>query len=82
MRARVSSKGQLVIPKELRTRRGLHPVAELDIEEVPEGVLLRLLPAPSAGVLDDLLGCTGYHGPRRALEKMEAGIRKGARAAS
>jgi bifunctional DNA-binding transcriptional regulator/antitoxin component of YhaV-PrlF toxin-antitoxin module len=30
-----------MIPKELRERRGLTPGAELDIEEVPGGVLRR-----------------------------------------
>jgi AbrB family looped-hinge helix DNA binding protein len=78
MRTQMSSKGQIVLPKELRDRRGLAPGAEVEIEEVPEGVLLRLVKAPDAAALDDLLGGTGYRGPRRTLAEMEAGIRKGA----
>jgi hypothetical protein len=29
--------------------------------------------------LEDLIGCTGYQGPARTLEEMEAGIARGAR---
>jgi AbrB family looped-hinge helix DNA binding protein len=79
MRTQMSSKGQIVLPKELRDRRGLNPGTEMEIEEVPEGVLLRLVKAPEAAALEALLGCTGYRGPRKTLAEMEAGIRKGAR---
>ncbi len=81
MRTTLSSKGQIVIPKELRDRRGLHTGAELEIEEVPEGMLLRLVVAPSAEAVGELLGCAGYRGPRKTIAQMEEGIRKGARAA-
>ena len=80
MRTSVSSKGQIVIPKELRDRRGLHTGTELEIEEVPEGMLLRLVVAPSADAVGTLLGCAGYRGPRKTIAQMEEGIRKGARA--
>ena len=29
--------------------------------------------------LEDLIGCTGYHGPAKTLEEMEASIARGAR---
>ena len=79
MRTTLSSKGQIVLPKELRDRRGLRAGAELEIEEVPEGMLLRLVGGVSAGALGELLGCTGYRGPRKTIAQMEEGIRKGAR---
>jgi AbrB family looped-hinge helix DNA binding protein len=79
MRARVSSKGQLVLPTEIRRRRGIEPGSEVEIEEVPEGVLLRFVRGPVAASLDDLLGCTGYTGPRKTLQDMEEAIREGAR---
>ncbi len=81
MRTTLSSKGQIVIPKELRDRRGLHTGTELEIEEVPEGMLLRLVATPSADAVGGLLGCAGYRGPRKTIAQMEEGIRKGARAA-
>jgi AbrB family looped-hinge helix DNA binding protein len=80
MRARVSSKGQLVLPAEVRHRRGIEAGSEVEIEEVPGGVLLRLVRGPIAASLDDLLGCTGYTGPKKTLQDMEEAIRQGARA--
>lgn len=80
MRARVSSKGQLVLPKEIREARGLGPGSEVDIQEVPGGILLKLVRSPEQTSVEDLLGCTGYRGPRKTLKDMEEAIREGARA--
>lgn len=79
MRARVSSKGQLVLPKVIRERRGIGAGSELELEEVPGGVLLTLVRGPETATLDDLLGCAGYTGPKKTLGDMEAAIREGAR---
>jgi AbrB family looped-hinge helix DNA binding protein len=75
MKARLSSKGQIVLPKYLRDRRGWSPGTVLDVEEVPEGVLLRFVKRPPVASVEDLLGCTGYRGPRRSLAEMDAAIR-------
>jgi AbrB family looped-hinge helix DNA binding protein len=80
MRAKISSKGQLVLPKDLRERRGMVEGAEVDVEEVQEGVLLKLVRGPEGASLGDLVGCTGYRGGRKSLEDMEAAVRKNARA--
>jgi AbrB family looped-hinge helix DNA binding protein len=80
MRARISSKGQLVLPKEIRESRGLGPGSEVEIQEVPGGILLQLVRGPSPTSVEDLLGCTGYRGPRRTLKEMEEAIREGGRA--
>ena len=79
MRTRLSSKGQLILPTELRARRGWRASTELDVEEVPEGVLLRLAGRPRETALEDLVGCTGYRGTKKSLEQMDAAIRGGAR---
>jgi len=79
MRARVSSKGQLVLPKNIRESRGLGPGSEVDIEEVPGGVLIKLVRGPAQVSAEDLLGCAGYRGPRKTLQEMEEAIREGAR---
>ncbi|MGH7436870.1 MAG: AbrB/MazE/SpoVT family DNA-binding domain-containing protein [Polyangiaceae bacterium] len=80
MRARVSSKGQLVLPKAIRRSRHLVPGSEVEVEEVPGGVLLKLVRGPQQASIDDLLGCTGYRGPTRTLQDMERAIAIGARA--
>lgn len=80
MTTRLSTKGQLIIPKEIRDRHGWVAGMELSIEESAGGVMLRpareLLPETT---LADLVGCTGYRGPSRSLEEMEAAIVRGAR---
>ena len=78
-RTRMSSKGQIVLPKAIRDKRGWTEGTELEIEEVPGGLLLRLVPAPREASIEELLGCTGYRGRRRSIEDMEAAIRRGAR---
>jgi AbrB family looped-hinge helix DNA binding protein len=75
---RLSTKGQLVIPKEIRERHGWQPGMELEIEDREDHLILR----PAADLpevsLDELAGCAGYEGPARSLEDMEAGIAEGA----
>ena len=78
MRARLSSKGQLVLPKRIRDKRGWNQGSKVEIEEVPGGVLLRLVRDSEPATLDALLGCTGYRGAPRTLAQMEAAIREGA----
>ena len=76
---RLSSKGQVVIPKAIRAARGWESGAELAVEDTAEGVLLRpvrLFPSTSVA---DVLGCAGYRGPRKTLADMEAAIAEGAK---
>jgi AbrB family looped-hinge helix DNA binding protein len=82
MKTRLSSKGQLVLPKVLRERYGLKEGTEVELEEVEGGVLLHFVPATGVASLDDLLGCVGYHGPRRSLVAMQRAIARGARASA
>jgi len=77
--SRLSTKGQLIIPKEIRDRHGWRPGKELILEDRGDEVVLRsslVLPETS---LEDLVGCTGYKGPRRSLEEMEEAIARGAK---
>lgn len=69
---RMSSKGQVVIPREIRAAHAWTPGLEFEVEDRPEGVLLRpRTPFPRTSV-SDVVGCTGYVGPRRALTEMRA----------
>jgi AbrB family looped-hinge helix DNA binding protein len=71
----VSTKGQVVLPAELRRRQGWKPGTRLTAEETPEGVLLRrsepLFPPTR---LEDVYGCLRYDGPPISIEDMDAGI--------
>ncbi len=81
MISRLSTKGQLIIPKEIRDRNGWRPGTELEIEDHDGWLVVRLHQTGKATTLDDLFGCSGYVGPRRSLEEMEAAIARGARQA-
>jgi AbrB family looped-hinge helix DNA binding protein len=76
---RLSTKGQLIIPKQVRRRHGWRAGTEILVEDRGDCVVLRAPEGLAATTLDDLVGCTGYHGPARSLEEMEAGIARGAR---
>jgi AbrB family looped-hinge helix DNA binding protein len=74
VRTRVSSKGQVVVPREVRDRRGWREGTELVVEETPRGVLLRLAEPARTLDISELIGSAGYSGPRRTLADMERGI--------
>lgn len=81
MVTKLSTKGQLIIPKEIRDRHGWSAGTEIEIEDRSDTVVLRPvddLQYPET-TFDDLVGCAGYRGPRRSQEEMEAGIARGAR---
>jgi AbrB family looped-hinge helix DNA binding protein len=67
MRTRVSTKGQIVLPAELRQRDGIEAGQEFEVERVDaeEYRLRRVAPAPNEGLVDWLLACPqkGYFVP-------------------
>jgi AbrB family looped-hinge helix DNA binding protein len=69
---RVSTKGQIVIPGEIRTRHGWQAGTELIVEDQGDALVLReAKPFPPTRV-EDGLGCTGYRGPAHSVEEMDA----------
>ena len=76
---RLSTKGQLIIPKEIRQRHGWTAGTELLVEDHGDSVILRRAEDLPATTLEELVGCVGYTGPALSLEEMEAGIARGAR---
>jgi AbrB family looped-hinge helix DNA binding protein len=71
MRTRLSSKGQLIIPKEVRDRHGW--VAGTELEVVDKGHAVELRPAPSfpRTRLEDVVGMLKYDGPPLSIEDMD-----------
>ncbi len=67
MKARVSSKGQIVLPAEIRRRDGIRAGEELEVERLAPGEyrLFRVAPPLDEGLVDWLLGFPekGYFGP-------------------
>ena len=73
---RLSTKGQVVLPKEIRESLGLAPGAELEVEVLDGSVVLRPIRRTT---VDDILGMLAWSGPARTIEEMEAAIALGAR---
>ncbi len=79
MTTRLSTKGQLIIPQEIRNKKGWRAGTELLVEDHGAFVALRRPQTLPTAELDDLVGCTGYHGPAKTLADMQAAIAKGAK---
>jgi AbrB family looped-hinge helix DNA binding protein len=77
---KLSSKGQVVLPKSVREARSWEPGTEFAVEEVSEGVLLRpLRPFPPTN-FEEVFGCLKYSGRAKTLGQMEKAIARGVRA--
>ena len=61
MKTTVSTKGQLILPAEIRHRDNIEPGQEFDVERINRGEyrLLRREPPPNEGLVDWLLACPG-----------------------
>lgn len=76
---KLSSKGQVILPKSVRVAHNWQAGMEFAVEEVADGVLLRPLKPFPATHLEDVAGCVGYKGPKKSLEDMEQAILSEAR---
>ena len=76
---RLSNKGQIVIPKNVRTVHGWEPGLEFVVEDTGDGIKLKPTTPYLEAKAEELLGCVGYKGPKKSLKEMEAAIAKGAR---
>jgi AbrB family looped-hinge helix DNA binding protein len=77
---RLSSKGQLVLPKAIREADAWTEGTEFIVERVPEGVLLRPVRSLPATRLEDVIGCAGYRGAARSAADMQRAIARGVKA--
>jgi AbrB family looped-hinge helix DNA binding protein len=59
MTTTVSTKGQIVLPAEIRQQDGIEPGQEFDVERIDRGEyrLVRRRPRPNEGLVDWLLDC-------------------------
>jgi len=71
---KLSSRGQVIIPKSMRESRHWQPGTEFAIEETTEGVLLRPLKPFKPTRHENVFGCLKYGGPPLSLEDMENAI--------
>ncbi|MDT8389279.1 MAG: AbrB/MazE/SpoVT family DNA-binding domain-containing protein [Lentisphaeria bacterium] len=74
--AKLSTKGQIVIPGAIRRRHHWNYGQSLVVEDAEDGVLLRTAPAGKG--LGKLVGIAGYCDKPKTLADMDAAIKKGA----
>ena len=81
---KLSARGQIAIPKAIRTARKWKAGTEFVIQETSEGVLLKarkkirthakVRNGAKAFSWDDLIGIVKYKGPRRSIRDMDKGV--------
>jgi AbrB family looped-hinge helix DNA binding protein len=71
---RLSTKGQVILPKSVRDSRAWLPGTRFAVEETPEGVLLRPLRRFRETRLEDVIGCLKYTGKPKTISQMKQGI--------
>jgi AbrB family looped-hinge helix DNA binding protein len=74
---KLSSEGQVLIPKALRDAYHWEAGQELIAIDTGDGILLKPKKPFQKTTIEQVLGCLQYHGTPRSIEDMEAAIRKG-----
>lgn len=72
----LSTKGQLILPQAIRQRRQWGPGTRLQVEDTPDGVLLKAAPLFAPTRPEDVFGSARRKGPAISLENMDAAIAK------
>lgn len=74
---RLSSKGQVIIPKSIRDAHRWQAGQELVVLDVEEGLLLKAKKPFKETSVDTVAGCLSAVEKPKSLQDMKAGIRKG-----
>jgi AbrB family looped-hinge helix DNA binding protein len=72
---RLSSKGQVILPKSVRDAHKWRPGTEFIVENTADGILLRPAKPFPPTRLEDVAGCLRYAGKPKTLSQMQAAIR-------
>jgi AbrB family looped-hinge helix DNA binding protein len=73
----LSSKGQVIIPKPLRSLHNWHPGQKLQVIDTDDGILLKAAKPFEETTLASVAGCLPYTGKAKTLEEMAEAIRRG-----
>jgi len=73
-RTRLSTKGQVILPKNLRSSHSWGPGTEFTVEERGDGILLRPAARFPETNLEEVAGCLGTGRKPKTLAQMEAAI--------
>jgi AbrB family looped-hinge helix DNA binding protein len=73
-KTRLSTKGQVILPKSIRDSRDWRPGTTLTVEETSDGVLLRPAGRFPRTRIEDVAGCLRFKGKAKTLAQMDAAI--------
>jgi AbrB family looped-hinge helix DNA binding protein len=71
---KLSSKGQMVVPKPIRDALNWPPGAELTVEKGEDSFVVRRKDTLPRTTVDEVVGCLKYDGPPVSLSDMERAI--------
>lgn len=71
---RLSTKGQIILPKNIRTSRAWTPGTEFTIEETGDGILLRPMGRFPEAALDEVAGSLPFKRKTKSLAQMGTAI--------
>lgn len=71
---RLSTKGQVILPKSIRQRRHWDTGTRLVVEDTVDGVLLKTAPSFEPTKSDEVFGSLKVSGPPKTIEEMDAGV--------
>ena len=70
----LSSKGQIVIPKEIREQLQWHAGTQVTLLAGPSGITLKTAPKKTGRRLEDLIGMLKHEGPPLSTEELCAPV--------
>ena len=68
---KMSSKGQVVIPEEIRNRLGLEPGSQFVVIGEDDTVILKMIAAPDMSQFDELISRARTHARRAGLKRSD-----------
>lgn len=76
---KVSTKGQVILPKAVREQRRWGAGTKLLVEDTEDGVLLRKAPLFAPTTIDQVFGALAWKGKPKSLKDMEEAVETEAR---
>lgn len=73
---KLSTKGQVILPKTIRDAHRWNPGTEFLVQEVHDGVLLRPVKLFPPARFEEVAGCLHYTGRPKTVEQMHRAIAK------
>ena len=77
---KLSSKGQVIIPKYIRSSYHWEAGQELIVIDTGDGILLKPKAAFLESMLSEVAGCLHYEGAAKTIEEMDVAVAKGVKA--